>query len=162
MGKKSVQLIISCLIFIATVSILHAHFAQQVLKTDMKDPNQVVGTRKFLMQAVKGNMIDLNKKLKAGNIKDISVNGTNIAAIAAVMPPLFMDAHKKSYPFKGSKTYYKSAEPAAFESASEKMRAAGMAIREAAEKGDQTGVKSGLEALKSSCGGCHSAFRGKY
>jgi hypothetical protein len=27
---------------IATVSILHAHFAQQVLKTDMKDPKRII------------------------------------------------------------------------------------------------------------------------
>jgi len=150
------------LIIIATGGILHAHFAQQVLKTDMTDADQIVGTRKFLMQAVKVSMIDLSKKQKAGHIKDISANGTSIAAIATVMPPLFKDRHPKSYPFKGSKSYFKGAASADFESASEKLRAAGMATMQAAEKADPTELDSGIGALKSSCGSCHATFRGKY
>ena len=162
MGKKSIVLGVACFLVLAAGGILYAHYAQKVLNTDMSDASQVVATRKFLMQAVKGNMIDMNKKLKADNVPDTTTNGTDIAAMAVVLPPLFKEVHKDLYPFEGSKTYFKGAAPAAFESAADKMRASGMDIKNAAEKGDQAGVKAGLGALKSSCGGCHSAFRGKY
>lgn len=162
MGKKSIVVGIACFLILTAGSILYAHYAQSVLKTDMSDAAQVVTARKLLMQAVRGNMGDMNNKLKAGNIKDMATNGTDIAALAVVLPPLFKDVHKDLYPFEGSKNYFKGADPAAFESASDKMRAAGMAIKDAADKGDQAGVQAGLDALKSSCGGCHSAFRGKY
>ena len=162
MGKKSMIIGLVCVFFLTAGSILSAHYVQSVLKTDMGDASQVVATRKFLMQAVRGNMIDMNQKLKAGNIKDAALNGTSIAALATLLPPLYKEVHKDLYPFEGSKTYFKGAAPAAFESAADKMRAAGMDIKNAAEKGDQAGVKAGLGALKSSCGGCHSAFRGKY
>ncbi len=162
MGKKSIVLGVACFLILAGGGILDAHYARKVLNTDMDDASQIVATRKFLMQAVRGNMIDMNKKLKAGNIADTATNGTDIAALAVVLPPLFKEVYKDRYPFEGSKTYFKGAAPAAFESAADKMRAAGMDINNAAEKGDQAGVEAGLGALKSSCGGCHSAFRGKY
>jgi cytochrome c556 len=42
------------------------------------------------------------------------------------------------------------------------MRSAGMVLGAAAKKGDPEGVKTGFDMLKKSCGGCHSAARGKY
>ena len=150
------------LLILATGTLLYAHFAMGVLKSDMSDPAQVVAVRKGFMQAIKGNMVDINKKLKAGNIEDTSVDGGNIAALATVLPVLYKETYKEVYPVKGSKTYFKGAKPAAYEAASEKLRSAGMAIKQAAEEKDKAGVNAAMESLKSSCGGCHSAFRGKY
>ena len=102
------------------------------------------------------------KELKAGKIEDISADGANVAAIATVLPVFYKETYKDVYPVKGSKTYFKGAKPAEYEAASDKMRAAGMAIKMAAEKKDKAGVSAALEALGGSCGGCHKAFRGKY
>jgi len=162
MNKKIVTLSLAALLVLATGTLLYAHFSQRVLKTDMGDPEQVVLARKGFMMAVKGNMIDMNKKLKAGNLADLSVNGDNIAVLATALPVLYKETYKAVYPVKGSKTFYKGATAVAFEAASEKMRSAGEAIRMAAEKKDKAGIEAGLESLKASCGGCHSAFRGKY
>jgi cytochrome c556 len=150
------------LFVLATGTLLYAHFANSVLKTDMSDPAQVVSARKGFMQAIRGNMIDLNNKLKAGDIENMAANGGNIAALATVLPVLYKDTYKDVYPVKGSNTYFKGAKPAEYEAASEKLRAAGMAIKEAAEKNDKSGISAAMEALKGSCGGCHKAFRGKY
>lgn len=162
MGKKSIFVGLTCLLILAAGSVLYAQYGRSVLKTDMNDASQVVSTRKFLMHAIQGNLIDINSKLKAGNVKDTAVNGIDIAALAAVLPPLFKDTHKDLYPFMDSKSYFKGAPAAAFESQADRLRAAGKDIKTAAEKGDLAGVKTGVEALKSSCGGCHSAYRGKY
>jgi cytochrome c556 len=141
---------------------LYAHYAEGVLKTDMGDPSQVVMVRKGCMEAIKGNMIDINKKLKAAHIQDIAVNGGNIAALASVLPVLYKETYKEVYPFKGSKTYYKGAPATEFETAAEKMRSAGMGVKAVADKNDKAGIGGAMESLMSSCGGCHSAFRGKY
>jgi cytochrome c556 len=162
MHKRLVILGLVVFFVLTTGTLLYAHFANAVLKTDMSDPAQVVSARKGLMQAIRGNMIDINKKMKAGKIEDISADGANVAAIATVLPVFYKETYKDVYPVKGSKTYFKGARPADYEAASEKMRAPGMAIKMAAEKKDKAGVSAGLEALTGSCGGCHSAFRGKY
>ena len=162
MGRKCIVVGLTCFLILAAGSMLYAQYGQSVLKTDMSDAAQVVSTRKFLMHAIQGNLMDMNNKLKAGNVKDTAANGIDIAALAAVLPPLFKDAHKDLYPFEGSKTYFKGAPAAEFESHADKLRAAGMVIKDAAEKGDQAGVNAGVDAVKSSCGGCHSAYRGKY
>lgn len=162
MGKKILVWGFSCLLLLATGTLLYAHYAEGVLKADMGDPAQVVMVRKGLMEATKGNMIDINKKLKAGHIQDIAVNGGNIAALASVSPVLFKETYKSIYPFKGSKTYYKGATAAQFEAAAEKLRSAGMEVKRASDKNDKAGVGTAIKSLTGSCGGCHSAFRGKY
>jgi cytochrome c556 len=149
-------------VILATATLLYAHFTDGVLKTDMSDPAQVVDVRKAFMQAIRSNMIDLNKKLKTGRIEDMAVNGGNIAALATVLPVLYEKVYKDVYPVEGSNTYFKGAKPAAFEAASDRLRSAGADIGMAAEKKNKAGVEAGLESLKASCGGCHSAFRGKY
>jgi hypothetical protein len=158
MGKKGF-LFGMAVVFIITTSGIS--YAQDVLKSDMKDGVQVVKARKSLMQAVNANIQDADQKLKAGNVKEIGANGINIVAIATVLPPFFKEAHEKAYPIEGSQTFFKGAPAAEFEAAADKMRAAGMEIRQAAEKGDKAGVEAGIKSVKSSCGGCHSAFRGK-
>ena len=150
------------LLVLATGTLIFAQMGMGVLKGDMSDPAQVVSARKEFMHAIQGNMGDLNNKLKAGHIKDMAANGTSIAALATALPVLFKETYKEVYPVKGSATYYKGADPAEFEAAADKLRSAGMAIMEAAQKNDKAGVSAGMEALKGSCGGCHSAFRGKY
>ena len=162
MHKRIVIFGLVGLFVLGTGTLLYAHFADRVLKTDMSDPAQVVSARKGLMHAIRDNMVDINKKSGAGNIEDISVNGSNIAAIAAVLPVFYKETYKDVYPVKGSKTYFKGANPAEYEAAAEKLRVAGMAIKTAAEKKDEAGVSAAMEALSGSCGGCHSAFRGKY
>ncbi len=162
MKKKIFHWGFACLLVLATGTMLYAHYAEGVLKTDMGDPSQVVMVRKGCMEAIKGNMIDINKKLKAAHIQDIAVNGGNIAALASVLPVLYNETFKDVYPFKGSKTYYRGATAKEFEAASEKMRSAGMGVKAVADRNDKAGMSAAMESLMAACGGCHSAFRGKY
>jgi cytochrome c556 len=162
MEKKILLWGLTCLLVLATGTLLYAHYAEGVLKADMGEPAQVVMVRKGLMEAIKGNMIDINKKLKAAHIQDIAANGGNIAALASVLPVLYKETYKEVYPFKGSKTYYKGAPATEFEAAAEKMRAAGMEVKAVADRNDNAGMSAAMKSLMASCGGCHSAFRGKY
>ena len=162
MDKKILIWGFACLLVLATGTLLYAHYAEGVLKTDMGEPVQVVMVRKGCMEAIKGNMIDINKKLKAAHIQDIAVNGGNIAALASVLPVLYNETFKNVYPFKGSKIYYKGATAKEFEAASEKMRSAGMGVKAVADRNDKAGMSAAMESLMAACGGCHSAFRGKY
>lgn len=162
MEKKILHWGFACLLVLATGTLLYAHYAEGVLKTDMGEAAQVVMVRKGCMEALKGNMIDINKKLKAGHIQDVAVNGGNIAALASVLPVLYKETYKDVYPFKGSKTYYKGSTAVEFEAAAEKTRSAGMGVKVVADKNDKAGVGAAMDSLMASCGGCHSAFRGKY
>ena len=161
MHKKTLFMLSAGLVVFMTVSTLYAHYARSVLKTDMSDALQVVMARKFLMDATKEHMIALNKKLKAGKLRDVAINGETIAAFATLMPPLFRETHKEVYPIKGSRTFFKGAPPAQFEKAADKMRSAAMDIKKASESGNQDKLNTGVQLLGASCGGCHSAFRGK-
>lgn len=159
MGKKGFLRGMAFLLVIATSGI---SYAQDVLQSDMKEGVQVVKARKSLMQAINANIQDADQKLKAGTVKEIAANGINIVAISTVLPPFFKEAHEKVYPIEGSKTFFKGAPAKEFEAAAAKMRAAGLEIRQAAEKGDKSGVEAGIKAVRGSCGGCHTAFRGSY
>ena len=161
MHKKALFILSSVLVVLMAVSTLYAHYARSVLKTDMSDALQVVMARKFLMDATKEHMIALNKKLKAGKIRDSAIHGETIAAFATLMPPLFRETHKEVYPIKGSGSFFKGAPPARFEKAADRMRSAAMEVKRASESGNQDKLRTGVELLGASCGGCHSAFRGK-
>lgn len=150
------------LLLLMTASTLGARYATSVLKTDMSDGLQVVIARKFLMEAVKENMVEVNKKITGENVREAAVNGETIAAVATVLPPLFKETHQAVYPIKDSGSFYKGAEPAPFEKASDALRAAAMDVKKAADAGDAGGLKKAFGTLGKSCGGCHSAYRGKY
>ena len=90
------------------------------------------------------------------------MNAGNIAALAAVLPPLYRETLEEVYPVKGSNTFFKGAPAPEFEKASERLGSAALLMKEASERDDKAGVRAGLETLQASCGACHSAFRGKY
>ena len=53
MTKKALLILLVGLVVLMTISTLYAHYAENVIKTDMSDPLQVVKARKFLMEAIK-------------------------------------------------------------------------------------------------------------
>ncbi|MFH1488732.1 MAG: cytochrome c [Pseudomonadota bacterium] len=162
MNRKTALWFAAGFILFMTVSTLGAHYASSVLKTDMSDGLQVVIARKFLMEAVKENVVSINQRLTGGNIQEAAVNGETIAAVATVLPPLFKETHQAVYPVKDSNSFFKGAEPAPFEKAAEALRAAAMDVKKAADAKDAGGLKKAFGALGESCGGCHAAYRGKY
>ena len=105
------------------------------------------------MEAVKENMIALNKKLKQGNIQEMAVHAESIAAFATVMPPLFKDPLKDSYP-EESGSFFKGAPPDRFEKASEQLRAAAMGLKTVTEEGNPDRTKTAVGSLGGSCGAC--------
>lgn len=147
-------------IVVLTLLIAGMLYAEGVLKTDMRSPNQVVKARKYLMWAAKMNVGDAAKKFEAGNITDIQANGAALALMGKVMAPLYKDTHESAY--NGEGKYYKGAAPADFEAAAEKFRLAAQTVRMQAEKGDKDGVANAMGLLQKSCGACHDAYRGKY
>jgi cytochrome c556 len=139
-----------------------AIWAADVLDAAMDSPREVVAARKGLMSAIGGNMRDMVEKLQSGRTAAVTFNAGTISAIAAVLPPLYRQAHADAYPFQGSKAYYRPGPPAEFETAAANMKSAAEALGVAAVKADKSEVEAALEPLKSSCGACHSAFRGQY
>jgi cytochrome c556 len=162
MKRKTVFFIAAGFLLFMAVSTLSAHYAASVLKTDMSDGLQVVIARKFLMEAVKENMVAIHKRLAGGNVLEAAVNGETIAAIATVLPPMFKETYQAIYPVKDSDSFFKGAEPAPFEKAAEALRSAAMDVKEAAEAKGVDGLKKAIGMLGASCGGCHTAYRGKY
>ena len=146
------------LFVVGTVTLL---YAQNVLDADMRSPVQVVKARKYLMQTISANLKELARKFQAGNIQDIPVNADSIAAIATVIPPLFKEKYEQVYPIPGSKTFFKGASASEFKAASESLRISAIKIKQSAANGNKKGIEDGLAALTSSCGMCHSAYRGK-
>jgi hypothetical protein len=114
------------------------------------------------MEAVKENMVAINKRLGEGNAREAAVNGETIAAIATVLPPVFRETYQGVYPVKGSNSFFKGAEPVPFEGAAEALRAAAMEVKKAAEAKDAEGLKKAVRTLGASCGACHAAYRGSY
>ena len=135
-------------------------WAEGVLKTGMDSPQQIVKTRKYLMQTAKLNAADAAKKFEAGNVGDLQANGAALALAAKVMPPLYKDKYETAYDGKGK--YYKGAVPGDFEAAAEVMRAAAQAVRMNAEKGDKQAAAAAMGELQQSCGACHKAYRGNF
>ncbi len=134
--------------------------AEGVLQTDMGSAQQVVKTRKYLMEMVKMNTADAAKKFEAGQLGDIQANGAAVALAAKVMPPLYKEKHEAAYDGRGK--FFKGANPADFEAASEAMRLAAQDVRRNAEKADKTGVAQAMGQLEQSCGACHNAYRGSF
>jgi cytochrome c556 len=152
--------IVGSVVVMLTLLVAGMLYAEGVLKTDMRSPEQIVKARKYLMQAVKLNVGDAAKKFEAGNMADIQANGAALALMGKVMPPLYKDTHETAYSGKGK--YYKGAAPADFEAAAEKFRVAAQTVRMQAEKGNKDGVAKAMGQLQQSCGACHEAYRGKY
>jgi cytochrome c556 len=142
------------------VSITSLLRAQGVLQTDLGSAQQVVKTRKYLMQTVKLNSADAAKKFEAGQLADIPANGAALALSAKVMPPLYREKHEAAYDGKGK--FFKGAAPADFEAACEAMRVAAQNVRMNAEKGDKAGVAQAMGQLEQSCGACHNTYRGSF
>ncbi len=151
---------VALLVSILVLSLVGMLWAEGVLKTDMDSPQQVVKTRKYLMQTVKLNAEDAAKKFEAGQIGAIAANGAALALSAKVMPPLYRDRHEGAYAGKGK--YFKGAAPADFEAAAEVMRLAAQQVRQNAEKGDQDALARAMGALQQSCGACHQPYRGDF
>ena len=152
--------IVASVALILVLSVSGLIWAEGVLKTDMDSPQQIVKTRKYLMQSVKLNAADAAKKFEAGNIGDLQANGAALALAAKVMPPLYKNKYETAYDGKGK--YYKGAAPGDFEAASEVMRSAAQAVRMNAEKGDNQAAAVAMGELQQSCGACHKAYRGNF
>ena len=157
--KKTMVQILTVLAVISTATAL---WAAGVLQTDSAPGKAVVQARKSLMVAVGANMKDINAKLTSGRIGDIAVNAVNLSAMATVLPPLYREKHEGAYPVQGSKSFYKGGASMAFENAATEMKDAADTLQSAATAKDNAAVTEAFGRLKSSCGGCHSVFRGKY
>ena len=156
MKRFTVALLASILV----LSLVGRLWAEGVLKTDMDSPQQVVKTRKYLMQTVKLNVEDAAKKFEAGQIGAIAANGAALALSAKVMPPLYKDKHEDAYAGKGK--YFKGAAPADFEAAAESMRLGAQEVRANAEKGDKNALAQAMGTMQQSCGACQKAYRGDF
>ena len=153
---------VQAVMLLALLSVASAPWAEGVLGTGMDSPDGVVKARKLTMKAIADNMKDIGDKLKRGQVEDVAVNAGSIGAMAALLPPLFKEKYESAYPVEGSNAFYKGGAAVDFENASAQLKNGADYLLAAAGKNDKAGAQTGFEMLKSSCGACHSVFRGKY
>ena len=135
-------------------------WANNVVKTDMSKPSEVVQARKTIMKAIKLNMDDVNEKVKNKNLKGIQANAIAIDAMARVIPPLYKETHKDAYSGQGA--YYKGAPASEIEAISLNMSKAAQTLMSGAANNDKKKIKEGIGKIYQTCGACHKKYRGKF
>jgi cytochrome c556 len=134
-------------------------FALDALKPGSESPAQVVLVRKAAMQSNAIAFGDIKAKSSAGNVKAISANARGMAVTGAVLPLLFKDQSRDSYP-AGYKFFFKGGSLDDFTVKAQAFSDAAGALALAAEKGDAAALDSPVNSLSASCGACHAAYRG--
>jgi len=158
--KRKALLILSLIVLICMIAA--TIYAQGVLKSSQKAPEQVVAARKFAMGAMGANAGDLKGKIKTGNIKGIAANAVSIAALATFLPLVYEDTYSQVYPAKGSKYFFKGALLADMETSYESLRIQAQKLMKLASANDKSEVEEQAGKLFGACGSCHKAYRGKY
>ena len=156
--KKKSLLILIILVFAITTTI----YAQSVLKTGQRSPEEVVAARKFAMRAMGADVKDLKGKIEAGNIKGVAANAKSIAAIATFLPLVYEKTYSEVYPVKGSKSFFKGGPISGIEAASESLRIQAEALVRLASANDGSGINARVDKLRVACKNCHRSYRGKY
>ncbi len=158
--KRKALIILSLIVLVCMIAA--TIYAQGVLKSSQKSPEQVVAARKFAMGAMGANAGDLKGKIKTGNIKGIAANAVSIAALATFLPLVYEDTYSQVYPVKGSKYFFKGALQADTEAGYESLRIQAQKLMKLASANDKSGVEAQTGKLFGACGSCHKAYRGKY
>ena len=158
--KKKVLTSLSLTILVCFISAMV--YAQGVLKSGQRSPEQVVSARKFAMGALAANAGDIDAKIRAGNIKGVATHATSIASLATFLPLVYEKTYPEVYPVKGSKYFFKGAVSGQIDTAAENLRVQAEKLMKLAAANDKSAVEAQVGNLFSACGGCHKPLRGKY
>jgi cytochrome c556 len=116
-----------------------------------------IADRQRLMKLIGASWVDIQAKVKAGNIEGVAVNAETIAVTGSHIAPLFPAGSVSDTSKAKPEIWQRFGE---FEAAAKNMETLASALRDASRAKDQAAVEAAVKEFgPKACGACHTPFR---